>query len=145
MSTASLGGRQLTIIGGLHSEQQDTAGAGRSSVPFALTSTYRQRSGVMHNSKRWMVSGVAIAAAWVAAGPLAAADEVPMTKEMKLIVDFQCHGAKTVKQAESNLANMERSYSDQHPVVICLKKKIVELKAAGEKAGEKPKQVAQQR
>lgn len=84
----------------------------------------------MQFDQRWIISRAAIVAAIVAAGPVAVAgaDEVPMTKEMKSMVDFQCHGAKTLQQAEANLARMERDYTEQHPVVACLKKKVAEMK-----------------
>lgn len=85
----------------------------------------------MHNSKRRIVSGVFLLAAAIVVGPVSVADEAPLSKEMKSMVDFQCHGAKTLKQAEANYANMGRDYTDQHPVMACLKKKIEELKAAG--------------
>lgn len=62
---------------------------------------------------------------------VARATDVPMTREIQAIVDFQCHQAKTVKQAETNYANMGRGYTDAHPVMECLKKKIEELRAAG--------------
>lgn len=65
------------------------------------------------------------------AGQVAMAADVPVTKEVQNLIDFQCHGATTVKQAEANYANMARGYTDQHPVLVCLKKKIEELKAAG--------------
>jgi hypothetical protein len=82
----------------------------------------------MQFGKRWILSRAAIAAVLVAAGAAGTAQEVPMTKEMKAMVDFQCHGAKTLQQAEANLARMERDYTDQHPVIACLKKKIGEMK-----------------
>jgi hypothetical protein len=82
----------------------------------------------MQSDKRWSLSRAAIVAAMIAVGPAATADEVPMTKEMKSMVDFQCHGAKTLKQAEDNLARMERDYTEQHPVVACLKRKVAEMK-----------------
>jgi len=85
----------------------------------------------MHSSKRRIVSSVVSMVAAIVACQVAAADEAPMTKEMKSMVDFQCHGAKTLKQAEANYANMARDYTDQHPVMACLKKKIEELRAAG--------------
>lgn len=85
----------------------------------------------MHSNKRRIVSSVVAMAAAILAGQGAVADEAPMTKEVKSMVDFQCHGAKTLKQAEANYANMARDYTDQHPVMACLKKKIEELKAAG--------------
>jgi hypothetical protein len=101
------------------------------------TSTCRHRSGIMQHGKHWFVSRIAILATALSACPVALtdeapmADEVPMTRQIKSIVDFQCHGAKSVKQAEANYANMARDYTDQHPVMVCLKKKIEELKAAG--------------
>lgn len=91
----------------------------------------------MQPGKHWFVSRIAILTMALSACPLAMADEppmaeeIPMTRQMKSIVDFQCHGAKTLKQAEANYANMARDYTDQHPVMVCLKKKIEELKAAG--------------
>jgi hypothetical protein len=56
---------------------------------------------------------------------------LPPEKEMKVLLDFQCHGAKTLKQAEANHATMGRRFTDAHPVMECLKSKIEELKAAG--------------
>ncbi len=85
----------------------------------------------MQRSKRLIVSRVAIAAVIVSVCQGAMADEVPITKEIQNLIDFQCNAAKTLKQAEANYANMARGYTDQHPVIICLKKKIEELKAAG--------------
>lgn len=83
----------------------------------------------MQRGKFRFVSGVAILAAVVAIGRVASAqEEVPMSKETKSMVDFQCHGAKTLQQAEANLARMSRDYTDQHPVIVCLKKKIDEMK-----------------
>lgn len=97
----------------------------------------------MQRGKQWFVSRVAILAMAVSTCQVALPDEatladsapvadaVPMTRQIKSMVDFQCHGAKTSKQAEANYANMARDYTDQHPVLVCLKKKIEELKAAG--------------
>jgi hypothetical protein len=82
----------------------------------------------MQFNKRWILARTAIVTACVALGTAATAEEVPMTKEMKSMVDFQCHGAKTLQQAEANLARMERDYTEQHPVVACLKKKVAEMK-----------------
>lgn len=83
----------------------------------------------MQRGKSRFVSSVAILAAVVAIGQVAGAqEEVPMSKEMKSMVDFQCHGAKSLQQAEANLARMSRDYTDQHPVIVCLKKKIDEMK-----------------
>ncbi len=56
---------------------------------------------------------------------------MPRSKEIQNLLDFQCNAAKTLKQAEANYADMARGYTDAHPVMICLKKKIEELKAAG--------------
>lgn len=83
----------------------------------------------MQSGKRSILSRAAIAVAIVAISQVGAAQEVSMTKEVKAMVDFQCHGAKTLQQAEANLARMERDYTDQHPVIACLKKKIGEMKA----------------
>jgi hypothetical protein len=83
----------------------------------------------MQRGKFRFVSRVAIVAAVIAIGQVASAqEEMPMSKEMKSMVDFQCHGAKTLQQAEANLARMSRDYTDQHPVIACLKKKIDEMK-----------------
>lgn len=78
-----------------------------------------------------IVSRLAIMAALFAAGQAATAGDVPMTQEVKNLVEFQCHAAKTSKQAEANYADMGRGYTDAHPVMECLKKKIADLKAAG--------------
>ena len=83
----------------------------------------------MQRSKQWIVSGVAGVAAFVSVCNGAMAGDVPMTREIQAIVDFQCHQAKSLKQAEANYANMGRGYTDAHPVMECLKKKIEELKA----------------
>jgi hypothetical protein len=96
----------------------------------------------MRKSRQRILARVAIVAAMVSVGQMAKADEVPMTKEIKAMVDFQCHGAKSLQQAEANLARAERDYTDQHPVVACLKKKVVELKSSAAKPAA---QVAQQR
>jgi hypothetical protein len=85
----------------------------------------------MQRSNPWVVSLFAVAAGFVPVCQAVAGADVPMTKEIKAMVDFQCHGAKTLKKAEANHAYMARSYTDQHPVIQCLNKKIVELKAAG--------------
>lgn len=85
----------------------------------------------MHRSKQGMISRLVMAGALVSAFQLGHATNVPMTKEVKNLVDFQCHGATTLKQAEANYANMSRGFTDQHPVMECLKKRIEELKAAG--------------
>lgn len=85
----------------------------------------------MQRSKLSIPSCVATAAALVMFCHGAAATDVPMTREVQNLVAFQCHGAKTLKQAEANYADMARGYTDAHPVIICLKKKIEELKAAG--------------
>jgi uncharacterized membrane protein len=85
----------------------------------------------MHNSKRSIVSQVAILAAFAMTGQVAVAADAPMSKEVQSMVDFQCHGATTLKQAEANYANLARGYTDQHPAMACLKQKIQTLKAAG--------------
>jgi outer membrane lipoprotein-sorting protein len=85
----------------------------------------------MHRSKPSIVSRVAIVAAFVSVCQGATAADAPMSKEVKNLVDFQCHAVKTSKQAEANQANMARAYTDRHPVMECLKTKIEELKAAG--------------
>jgi hypothetical protein len=85
----------------------------------------------MHCSKQRFVSRIAILAAIVSVCQGAFADELPRNKEIQNLIDFQCHGAKTLKQAEANYADMARGFTDQHPVMICLKKRIEELKAAG--------------
>jgi hypothetical protein len=85
----------------------------------------------MQRSKQWIVSRVAIVAAFASMCQGAIAADVPMSRETQAIVDFQCHQAKTLKQAEANYANMGRGYTDAHPVMECLKKKIEELKAGG--------------
>jgi hypothetical protein len=82
-------------------------------------------------NKRLIASRIAAAAAFVVVGQIAVAADAPMSKEVKNLVDFQCHGVTTLKQAEANYANMARAYTDAHPVMECLKKKIEELKAAG--------------
>jgi hypothetical protein len=84
----------------------------------------------MHRNKQSMVSRVAIMAALVSVCQGATAADAPMSKEVKNLVDFQCHGVTTLKQAEANYANMARAYTDKHPVMECLTKKIEELKAA---------------
>lgn len=84
----------------------------------------------MQLSKPSIVSRFAIVTLVAAAGSAVAAD-APMSKEVKNMVDFQCHSVTTLKQAEANYANMARAYTDAHPVMECLKKKIEELKAAG--------------
>jgi hypothetical protein len=85
----------------------------------------------MHCSKQRFVSRIAILAAIVSVCQVGFADELPRNKEIQNLIDFQCHGAKTLKQAEANYADMARGFTDQHPVMICLKKRIEELKAAG--------------
>jgi hypothetical protein len=83
----------------------------------------------MQRSK--FVSHVAFMAASFLVFQGATADELPRSKEIQNLIEFQCNGAKTLKQAEANYADMARGFTDQHPVMICLKKKIEELKAAG--------------
>jgi hypothetical protein len=78
-----------------------------------------------------IISRVAIVAAFVSVCQGAMADELPRTKEIQNLIDFQCNAAKTLKQAEANYADMARGFTDAHPVMVCLKKKIQELKAAG--------------
>lgn len=85
----------------------------------------------MQRNKQWNVSRVAIMAAMLSVCDGALAADAPMSKEVKAMVDFQCHAARTLTQAEANRANMARSYTDRHPVMECLNKKIEELKAAG--------------
>jgi hypothetical protein len=85
----------------------------------------------MLRNKRNVVSRVAFLAAFGLAGQIATAVEVPVTKEVQNLIDYQCHGAKTLKQAQDNYTNMGRGYTDAHPVMVCLKKKIEELKTAG--------------
>jgi hypothetical protein len=85
----------------------------------------------MHCSKQRSISRLAILAAIVSMCQGAIADALPRNKEIQNLIDFQCHGAKTLKQAEANYADMARGFTDQHPVMICLKKRIEELKAAG--------------
>jgi hypothetical protein len=85
----------------------------------------------MQRSKNSIVSPVAIIAALVSFCTGAMADPLPRSKEIQNLLDFQCHAAKTLKQAEANYADMARGFTDSHPVMECLKKKIEELKAAG--------------
>lgn len=85
----------------------------------------------MQFSKLSIVARATFAAAAVSVCFGAIADELPRAKEIQNLIDFQCNAAKTVKQAEANLADMSRGYTDSHPVIVCLKKKIEELKAAG--------------
>jgi hypothetical protein len=85
----------------------------------------------MQRSKNSIVSRVALMAAFVSVCQGATAADAPLSKDVQTLVDFQCHGVKTLKQAEANYANMGRGYTDRHPVMECLKKKIEELKAAG--------------
>ena len=85
----------------------------------------------MQRSKHSVLSQVAVLAAFVSVFQVARADQLPRDKEIQNLIEFQCNGAKTLKQAEANYADMARGYTDQHPVMICLKKKIEELKAAG--------------
>ncbi len=84
----------------------------------------------MQRSKPWILS-CAITAAFAAVCQCAIAADAPLSREIQAIVDFQCHQANTLKQAEANRANMARGYTDRHPVMECLNKKIEELKAAG--------------
>jgi hypothetical protein len=83
----------------------------------------------MQRSK--LVSQIALMAASILLFQGATADELPRSKETQNLVEFQCNAAKTLKQAEANYADMARGFTDAHPVMICLKKKIEELKAAG--------------
>jgi hypothetical protein len=83
----------------------------------------------MQRSK--FVSRIAVVAAFIPVFHGAMADELPRSKEIQNLIDFQCNAAKTLKQAEANYADMARGFTDQHPVIVCLKKKIEELKAAG--------------
>lgn len=85
----------------------------------------------MQRSRGWIVSRVAIMAAIVSACQGAMADPLPRSKEIQNLLEFQCYAAKTLKQAEANYADMARGFTDSHPVMECLKKKIEELKAAG--------------
>lgn len=85
----------------------------------------------MQRSKQSVLLRVAMVAAFVSVFQGASADELPRSKEIQNLIEFQCNGAKTLKQAEANYADMARGYTDQHPVMVCLKKKIEELKAAG--------------
>jgi hypothetical protein len=85
----------------------------------------------MQRSNTWIVSRVAIGAALVSVCVGAVADPLPRSVEIKNLIEFQCNSAKTLKQAEANYADMARGYTDSHPVMECLKKKIEELKAAG--------------
>lgn len=85
----------------------------------------------MKFSKHGIVSRAAILAVLAGACQVAVAADGPISKEVQTLMDFQCHGVKTLKQAEANYANMARGYTDAHPVMECLKKKIEELKAAG--------------
>ena len=84
----------------------------------------------MQRSNIRIVSRVALMAALVSVcqGALAG---LPPEKEMQVLLDFQCHGVKTLKQAEANQANMGRRFTDAHPVMECLKAKIEVLKSAG--------------
>jgi hypothetical protein len=84
----------------------------------------------MQRNKQW-IAPIVVSLVILVSPQGEASAEVPMTKEVKAIVDFQCHGAKTLKKAEANHAYMARSYTDRHPVMECLNKKIEELKAAG--------------
>jgi hypothetical protein len=85
----------------------------------------------MQRSKPLILSRVAIVAAFVSVCQVATADQLPRSKEIQNLIEFQCNAAKTLKQAEANYADMARGYTDSHPVMECLKKKIEELKAAG--------------
>lgn len=84
----------------------------------------------MQRSSNRNLSRVAIVAALVSVCQVAAA-ALPPERELQVLLDFQCHGVKTLKQAETNQANMGRRFTDKHPVMECLKAKIEELKAAG--------------
>jgi hypothetical protein len=84
---------------------------------------------MQRNNKR-LVSRLAILAALVSVCQVAAAALTP-EKELQALLDFQCHGVKTLKQAEENQARMGNRYTDQHPVMECLKAKVAALKAAG--------------
>ena len=88
-------------------------------------------SRLMQPSKHRIVSRVAILAVLASVCTIAPAADAPVSREVQNLIDFQCHGAKTLKQAQANYADMARGYTDQHPVMICLKKKIEELKVAG--------------
>lgn len=84
----------------------------------------------MQRNTRWIISGIAtIASLFV--GSMAGAEDAPPSGAAAVnnIVEFQCHGAKTLQQAEKNYAQMGRQYTDVHPVMACLKKKIEEMKA----------------
>jgi hypothetical protein len=107
--------------------------SGRPAAPcnFAVIRIHTFWSTSMKLSKQSIISRVAIIAAAVSVCHLAMADELPRSKEIQNLIDFQCNAAKTLKQAEANYADMARGYTDSHPVIICLKKKIEELKAAG--------------
>ena len=85
----------------------------------------------MQHIKKWKVSRVALVAALVSVCQVTLADPLPRSKEIQNLIDFQCNAAKTLKQAEANYADMARGFTDSHPVMECLKKKIEELKAAG--------------
>jgi hypothetical protein len=85
----------------------------------------------MQRSKKSIVTRAALIAAIVSVCQGIMADPLPRSVEIQNLLDFQCHAAKTLKQAEANYANMARGFTDQHPVMECLKKKIEELKAAG--------------
>lgn len=87
----------------------------------------------MQPTQKKLVSRAVLAAALASFchGAASSEGEIPVTKEIQNIIDFLCHGAKTSKQAEANHTRMARGYTDRHPVLICLKNKIAELKAAG--------------
>lgn len=82
-------------------------------------------------SKSKFAARIAVAAAVVSICQGVVAADAPLSKEMQNMMEFQCNAVKTLKQAEANYADLSRGYTDQHPVVACLKKKIEELKAAG--------------
>jgi hypothetical protein len=85
----------------------------------------------MQRNMRHLVSHFATLAAIVMAGQAAVAADAPLSREVQNMVDFQCHGATTLKQAEANYANLARGYTDAHPAMACLKKKIEALRATG--------------
>jgi hypothetical protein len=106
----------------MHSRRRPVA-CNFAAVIHAHRSTFMQRSN--------LVTRAAFIAAFFSVFQGAVADELPRSKEIQNLIDFQCNGAKTLKQAEANYADMARGFTDAHPVMICLKKKIEELKAAG--------------
>ena len=84
----------------------------------------------MQRSKHGIVSR-AIIVALASACPMAMAADAPQPKEIQALIDFQCLAPKTLTQLEQNRANMARGYTDRHPVMECLNKKIEELRTAG--------------